>query len=503
MKDFLKKKSVKRIILLIAIIILFITLGNFNKKPITYRTTEVESGDVIVVVSGTGAISASESRKEISKVNARIEEIYFKEGENVKTGDIIAKLDSSDYEITVNSQANSLQQAQISKETVDRQIENLKIVSTANGFINNLNITEGSYVMNNTKVCDIIVPNKYEIELQFIASENIKIAVGDYASIFLTNSFTNVEGKVTYVSDNRQVLENGGIVTNVIITTENPNYVLGGLTASATITTSSGISVKSINTAVFSTVKSTQLLSSSTGNVMKLYVKENTEVKIGDVIAELQNLDLSANAQSSVISVENLSQQLEYSQNKLQDYTIRASIDGTITAQNIKVGDWITTGNLICTVSNMDNFEFLIPIDELDISKISLDNKVLITLDALPETIEAPIVGRITKLPLEGVSAGGVTDYYITISLPYVDGLRIAMNASADIIVEQSLNTLRIPVECVSKENGKYYVEVVNGEEIQKREIKVGIQNASYYEIISGLTKGESIIVPQQQISLF
>ena len=166
MKEFLKKKWVKRTLLIAFIAVLFGVLSNPKKTAVNYRTTEVESGDVLVVVSGTGSLSATESRKEISKVSARIEEIYFEEGDTVKEGDVIARLDSSDFEVTVNTQKNSLEQAQISKETAERQIKNLKIISKADGFIENLNIQEGSYVVTNTKICDITIPNKYEIKLQ-------------------------------------------------------------------------------------------------------------------------------------------------------------------------------------------------------------------------------------------------------------------------------------------------------------------------------------------------
>lgn len=500
MKEFFKKKWVKRTLIIAVIAVLFGVLSNTKKTAVNYRTTEVESGDVMVVVSGTGSLAATESRKEISKVSARIEEIYFEEGETVKAGDVIAKLDSSDYEVTVNSQKNSLEQAQISKETAERQIKNLKIVSKADGFIENLNIQEGSYVVTNTKVCDITIPNKYEIKLQFLASDVNKIAIGDYANIFLTNSYSYIDGVVTYVSTGKQVLDSGSNVVDVIIAVENPNLVLGGLPANATITTSTGAKLTSAADSKFSNATSTQILSGTTGTVTKLLVKNGSEVKIGDVIAELENIDLAANAQSSAISVQNLNQQLQYSQSKLEDYAISASIDGTITAQNVKVGDWITAGALISNVSNMNEFEFKIPVDELDISKISTNSKVLISIDALPETIESPIAGRIAKLPLEGVSVGGVTDYYVTVVIPYVEGIRIGMNASADIVVSESTNALRIPVECVSKENGKYFVEVVNGEEVQKREVKIGIQNTSYYEIVSGLSIKEKVVVPEQNI---
>ena len=276
--------------------------------------------------------------------------------------------------------------------------------------------------------------------------------------------------------------------------------VLGGLTANATITTTTGAKLTSSADSVFSKSKTTQVLSGTTGTVTKLLVKNGSEVKVGDVIAELENVDLNANAQSSAISVQNLNQQLQYSQSKLEDYAISATIDGTITSQTVKVGDWISAGTVISKVSNMDKFEFKIPVDELDISKVSLNSKVYVSIDALPKTVDNPIEGKIEKLPLEGVAVGGVTDYYVTLSIPYVEGLRIGMNASADIVVAESISTLKIPVECVTKENGKYFVEILNGENVERREVEIGIQNTSYYEIISGLKEDDDIVVPQQNI---
>lgn len=500
MKSFFKKKWVKRAIVLAIIVLILVWLGSFAKVPVNYRTADVERGDITVSVSGSGTIKAKESRKEISKVTARVEEVFFEEGDEIKEGDVIVKLDSSDYEQTVNSQKNSLEQAQISKDNANRQLKNLKIISNSDGFVDNLNISEGSYVVTNTKICDVLVPNKYEIKLQFLASEDNKIEVGNLANVFLLNSYSYITGTVSYVGTNKHVLQNGSNVVDVIIEINSTEYVLDGWTANATVVASTGSAIQSANDGVFTSSKANQILSGSTGTVVKLYVKDGSEVKKGDIIAELQNLDLTASAESSSISVENLNQQLQYSQSKLEDYAISASIDGTITAQNIKVGDWVSSGTLISTISNLETFEFLVPIDELDISKISKENKVLVSIDALPETIENPIEGKITKISLEGVSVGGVTDYYATVEIPYVEGLRIAMNASADIIISESLQTLKVPVECVSKENGKYFVEVVNEEEKVKREVEIGIQNTSYYEIISGLIEGEEVYVPQQNL---
>ena len=200
-----------------------------------------------------------------------------------------------------------------------------------------------------------------------------------------------------------------------------------------------------------------------------------------------------------------MQQQLSHTQSKLSDYVIKASISGTITSQPIKKGDWVSAGTIFSTISDLDTFEFKVPVDELDISKVNLDSKVMVTLDALENTKDNPIVGKITKLPLEGVSNGGVTDYYVTVEIPYIEGLLIGMNADADITIKERLNVIRAPIECIDKDEGKYYAELLEenasgDKSTRKVEVEVGIKDSNYYEIVSGVNIGDKLIVPEQGI---
>ena len=497
-------KWVKRIIIIGAVGVAAFVFLNPKPEAVVLRSTKADRGDIKIIVSGTGTVATTEARKEISTVTAKVKNIYYDEGDYVKEGAVIARLDDSDYAIQINNQKNTIAQAKISQGSTQRQIENLKIISTGEGFIRNLAIKEGSYVVTNSKVSDITIPNRYEITLQFLASTASRINVGDAADVFMLDSYSHIDGVVTYVGSEKSILSTGSNVVDVIITIEDPRYVLDGLKAEATIKTVSGIELTSSEPSYFESAKDSQILSGSTGKVVKLFVKDGQEIHVGDVIAELENEDLNDSVQNTDISIANLQQQLNYSQSKLSDYVIKSDISGTITSQNIKVGDWVQAGSIVSTISDMDTFEFKIPVDELEISKVKLDSPVSVTVEALEQTLNNPITGEVSKLPLEGVSAGGVTDYYVTIKIPYVDGLLIGMNADADIIIKESLNVVRIPIECVEKENGKYYVQIVegsSGDKLTKREVEVGIKDSNYYEITSGLQEGEAVFVPEQGIS--
>lgn len=497
MKNIFKKKWLKWILIILVISLLIIWNTISSSKQVKINLANVERGNVILSISGDGAVKAADYRKEHSKVTAQVEAIYFKEGDEVKAGDVIVKLDDSDYEVTVNTQRFNVAQAELSQKNVSNQVSNLKIVASSSGNIKGLNINEGSYVTNNMAICNIAPKNKYEITLQFPTASNIK--VGDKASVFLVDSLETVLGEVSYVSDSNEILIDGTSVFNVIINVYSDKYVLTGIVASAQVNEV----YKSTNQAKFISGSTSKVVSNSSGTVSKLYVKEGQFVNEGDLIAVLTNSDLSTSAQNAALSLQSLYDQLAYAEDKLNDYQITADIDGTITAQSIKVGDYVTTGTHISTISNTDEFEFEVPVDELDISKINYENEVLVTIDALPETIENPLVGRVTSIPYEGVTVGGVTDYYVKITIPKAEGLRISMNASAEIILSSAENVIYVPVEAIKESNGEKYVEIFKNDKTEKRTVTTGISNSAYIEIISGLTEGEKVVVPEGSIGGF
>ncbi len=496
MKEFLKKKWVKTILVVVILLVVVRIFFGGKSTQETYRTAEVSRGDIVSTVTGSGTIIASEARNEIAKVSGKVEEIYHMEGERVEKGQAILKLDSSDYEMTIKSQKNAIKQAELNKANLDKQVKNLKITANASGYIGNLSVSEGNYVMTNSMICDISNSKKDEVTLQFVSSAAGRIQVGNYARALLTGSLNYVDGIVSFVGDRITTLSSGATVIDVTVQVIDSKYALSGVYASAEVTTSTG-TFKSVNEAMFNSTEAGSVKAETSGTVSKLYVKNGQFVNSGDMILELTNSDLITSAQTTALSLQNMYDQLAYANDKLKDYTISAPIDGVITAQNVKVGDNVSTGMLVSTISNKDELEFKIPVDELDIAKLDYDKKVLVTIDALSETEDTPIEGKISKLPLEGTTTGGVTDYYVTITFQGRDDVRISMNADAEIIVDERNDILYIPVEALEKENGETVVYVVKDGKKEVRKITTGLKSLSYVEVIDGLEEGENVVIPE------
>lgn len=496
----MKKKKIKIIVLLLLIILIIGIYAKNSAKPTEYRTFKVMKSDIETIIDGSGTISASESRKEYAKVSAEISDIYFKEGDVVKAGDVIMRLDSESFKNSIKSQNIAIEQSKLSKKSIEKQISDLNIIANSSGYVNGLAISEGSYLTTSAPVCDVVKNGAYEVVLQFVYNENLPINVGDNVVVTLLSSYAKVDGKVTKVSDMRKAITGNVQVRDVTIEVQTTGYSLSGTSAKGQI--ANGITnLESVNTGTFSMVKLNTIRAKSTGTVAKLLVSEGSFVNQGDLVAVLENSDLATSLENMNLSIQNQYNQLSISNDQLENYEVISDIDGMITSLPFKVGDVVPQGTLLTTISNKDKMEFKIPVDELDVAKLSYDQKVEVSIDAIPETEYEPIAGRIALIPLEGTTTAGITDYYVTIEITDTDNIRISMSANADIIINRCENVLCLPIDAVTSEDRKTFVDILTRNEdgttnIETREIKVGASDSTYYEVISGVSEGEEIIIP-------
>ncbi|WP_232841502.1 efflux RND transporter periplasmic adaptor subunit [Caldicellulosiruptor acetigenus] len=201
------------------------------------------------------------------------------------------------------------------------------------------------------------------------------------------------------------------------------------------------------------------------GEVEEIFARNNQFVKKGAVLLKLSNDDLSKQLKNYQTQLKNLQDQLKDAEENLENYYIKAPFDGVVTNINFKKGDNIKAGEVLATVFDNKNLVFRVDIDELDIAKIKVGQKVNITVDALPETQTNPLTGKVSKIPLEGTTQNGVTTYSVTISIDNPKNLKIGMNANAEIIVNQKQDVLMVPLEAVQKFGNRYFVFVKSSDQ--------------------------------------
>ena len=138
------------------------------------------------------------------------------------------------------------------------------------------------------------------------------------------------------------------------------------------------------------------------------------------------------------------------------------------------------------------------PVNEIDIGKIAVEQKVSLTFDAL---FDKTFTGKVVGIDRTGTQTQGVVTYSVLIQLDTGEDLLYPnMTATAEIIIEAKENVLWVPPSAVRTQAGQTIVRVLVDGEPQEKPIEVGLETSSQVEIVSGLSEGETVVVGEQAV---
>jgi len=130
-----------------------------------------------------------------------------------------------------------------------------------------------------------------------------------------------------------------------------------------------------------------------------------------------------------------------------EEATIIAPFDGMVSRVGAKEGEFLSptayTGTTIVEIIDLRHMELIVRVDELDVVKVKTGQKVMISVDAMPE---AKLEGRVTFISPVAREPGVVLfetddeekDYEVKVDfdIPENSPIRAGMSATAEIIVE-------------------------------------------------------------------
>jgi RND family efflux transporter MFP subunit len=187
-----------------------------------------------------------------------------------------------------------------------------------------------------------------------------------------------------------------------------------------------------------------------------------------------------------------------------KNYVVKAPWNGVITALNVQVGDQATSatsgtsGTSAMVIADTSGWNVQAYVDELDVLHVKVGQDASITMDAYPnQTFKAKVtyVGHTVVQTSNSVNA-----YTVKIQMTNPPATLVAgMTADASITMSSAKGVLAVPVESILSENGKSYVTVVSVDANNKRtttrtEVKTGIEGDVYVQITSGLKAGDRVL---------
>ncbi|MGF7058236.1 efflux RND transporter periplasmic adaptor subunit [Brassicibacter mesophilus] len=494
-----KSKYVLVIILCVVIISGTYILGfsakndNSSKKTTNFLSAQVKKGNIKVTASGSANVQASIKKEIKSLDNGIVDSIFVNEGEFVDEGELILTFEDSSSNTEIERIKLDLVQAEDKLEDLESSTESLKIYASQSGFLSDISAKVGNELSNGYLLATITNKSKIEVSGFFNKKNLENINVGDKANIILPEYLTEVSGIVNKVNKAPIPKEGGGILYEVVVSLENPGGFSSDTRGTVVVNTSEG-SFTSVEEAYFETPDPEEIKLKTGGELSKLYASSGDYVEAGALIAEVENSSIQKDIEYQKIEIENKKIELTEKIKDLDDTAVYAPISGIVTQMNVTKGERVANNATLMVISDLNNLEVIIPVDELDINKIDLNKEAKVTAQAVPDV---SYDAKVSKVALEGVVNNGVATFDVTLSLKEISGLKPGMTVNGEIIIDSKENAMLLPVEAIQYRQGKKFVLVKNSEgndEPKATSVEIGLVSEDYVEIVDGLKEGDTVL---------
>lgn len=183
---------------------------------------------------------------------------------------------------------------------------------------------------------------------------------------------------------------------------------------------------------------------------------------------------------------------LHLAQVKLNEDAILAPADGTLISRSVESGDVVQPGKELMVLAADGETQILVQLDEKNLAKLALGQKVLGSADAYADQRFDAVVSYIN--PAIDATRGAVEVKMKVLKPPAY--LRQDMTVSVDIETARRSNALVIPTGALhDASSNDPWVLVVRNNRTVKQPVKLGLRGDNSIEVLSGLKAGEGVIL--------
>jgi len=220
---------------------------------------------------------------------------------------------------------------------------------------------------------------------------------------------------------------------------------------------------------------------------------------------------------------------VQESEDQLSKTVFIAPMDGRVTRLNVEEGETViigtmnNPGSLVMTISDLSVIEVVVQVDETEVSAITLGDSASIRIDAFPNR---EFAGRVTEIGNSAINPPGqqagntqaAIDFEVVLTLEATDApLRPDLSATADIVVESRARALAVPIIALTvrdredTEDGDAADDPATSQDVEGvflmrdgavtfAPVEIGIAGQEYFEVLSGLAEGDSVVAGPYQV---
>ncbi len=197
--------------------------------------------------------------------------------------------------------------------------------------------------------------------------------------------------------------------------------------------------------------------------------------------------------------------------------TIRAPMDGFVTALNVEKGETAVMGTMnfqgsvLMVIGDLSEMVAEVEVSESEVVPLALGQEAVVHLDALGETV---LAGKVAEIGSSGVKQGDVVKFKVKIGLDSPDRrVKPGMTARVEIVTQRAKGVLAVPQQAVQMrwvdEKGKEadrregdasqrevsVAYLIDAGKATRREVKTGVHDELWVEIDAGLAEGNEVIL--------
>lgn len=280
-----------------------------------------------------------------------------------------------------------------------------------------------------------------------------------------------------------------------------------------------------VKTGILAPLTQAKVLSAASGNVKRLLFKIGDQITQGQALAVIDTRLLELDLQKSVSNVSKLKHDLQiYTEllegnaatlekvseirlnyndalsqaqqlrRQIADATIKAPTSGIIASKAVEEGMFVTAGNEIASVVNLERLKVEVFFTESEVYRISLGQEIKLKTDVYPDK---PFFGTVTFISPQANQAYNY-QVEITTDNDKKSPLRSGTFVYADFSRKTPQKILLVPREALIESTQDASVYVTQNGRAVLRKIDVGTEYGDRIQVVNGLRLGEQVITSGQ-----
>ena len=206
--------------------------------------------------------------------------------------------------------------------------------------------------------------------------------------------------------------------------------------------------------------------------------RQTQEEKIREI--QVQQLEESADM---------LQKNLTFARDNLNNLLVKAPVSGYLSELDVELGESKSRGSRLGQVDMPNSFKLVANIDEYYL------NQVRLGMDAIVFMNDTDVHTKISKIDSQVRQA----QFQVELALPKdINNIKRGQNLDVDLFLSQPIaNSLLIKRGAFINDTGGNWAFVLNEDKTlaTRRNIKLGKKNASFYQVIEGLSFDETVII--------